>query len=1064
LKTYDDPKGTEKAIRVAVNCTEARTVVLNAIVRAQRAASATAKVEAGKATVAYLDLPRPELQGVARVTLFSDTLEPLAERLVYRGWHKDLKITVKPDRKSYSPRGQVTLDIETRDLAGKPVAAELAMAAVDDTVLSYADDKTANLLAHLFLEGEVPNKVEEPNYYFKEDKADAPMALEMLLGTRGWRRFEWRQVLNPPPPASAANGIGDIATGGGALRFKGMGRGVAQPDGEKFEEADALAMAERPPPPPGRAPPMLVFRREAKPVKEPMPAPVVLGKDQPAKANKMAAAGPVAMAPPPPAEIARAQAPEEKRAMRQLARQERADRLFDADQGLEDIHVGGLIGKPLPQPVAWAKVRVFPVPTYPASYDGPRTDFRQTVYWNPSVKTDASGKGKLTFPVSDAITSFRLTTEGVSSSAGLAGRDETVIESKLPFFMEVKLPLEVSAGDVMNLPLTLKNEQPTDLEIALETKFGSQVKLLENVAPSKVPLAGAAGRTLTYPLEVVGKSGSVEVSFSAKAQGLKDEFTRTLKVVPLGYPRTDAFSGTLEKEKKEAKVLWLKGALAGTLEAKATFYPSPLASMLTGLESIMQEPSGCFEQASSSNYPNVMVMQYLQEHDIAEPAILDRASRLLDSGYKKIAAYEASTRGYEWFGGNPGHESLTAYGLMEFADMRPVYGSVSAEMIKRTTAWLYARRDGKGGFQRNPQALDSFGAASPEVTNAYIVFALAEAGAKDIAPELNAVTAIARNSSDPYVVALAARAQLDVNPNGSEGAALAKKLAGLQKADGSFHGTTHSITRSGGQGLDIETSSLAVLALLPAKSYEDNVRKAVKWLATSRSSWGGYGSTQATILALKALTAYDKASRRMPAGGEITVLVNGAEASKLRFEKGRKDPIVVSDLGKYFKEGENKVELKLDSTVGLPFTVGVDYRTNDPATSAAVPLRLATGAAKESAKMGETVRVVAKLESTSAQGLPMTLLRIGIPGGLASQTWQLKELVDKKAIDFFETREREVIVYFRALPPKATKEIALDLVANVPGTYTAPASSAYLYYTAEEKAWASPIRMRVDRT
>jgi len=60
----------------------------------------------------------------------------------------------------------------------------------------------------------------------------------------------------------------------------------------------------------------------------------------------------------------------------------------------------------------------------------------------------------------------------------------------------------------------------------------------------------------------------------------------------------------------------------------------------------------------------------------------------------------------------------------------------------------------------------------------------------------------------------------------------------------------------------------------------------------------------------------------------------------------------------------------------------------------------------------------------------------------------------KKQIDFYETRAREVIVYFRALPANAKKEIAVDLVANVPGTYTAPASSSYLYYTAENKTWA----------
>ena len=113
--------------------------------------------------------------------------------------------------------------------------------------------------------------------------------------------------------------------------------------------------------------------------------------------------------------------------------------------------------------------------------------------------------------------------------------------------------------------------------------------------------------------------------------------------------------------------------------------------------------------------------------------------------------------------------------------------------------------------------------------------------------------------------------------------------------------------------------------------------------------------------------------------------------------------------------------------------------------------------------MGEGVKLRAHVENTTAGGVPMTLARVGIPGGLTFQTWQLKELRDKAVIDFYETRPREVILYWRALPPSAQKDIALDLLAAVPGHYEAPATSAYLYYTAEDKAWTTPVQVTVDR-
>lgn len=56
-----------------------------------------------------------------------------------------------------------------------------------------------------------------------------------------------------------------------------------------------------------------------------------------------------------------------------------------------------------------------------------------------------------------------------------------------------------------------------------------------------------------------------------------------------------------------------------------------------------------------------------------------------------------------------------------------------------------------------------------------------------------------------------------------------------------------------------------------------------------------------------------------------------------------------------------------------------------------------------------------------------------------------------------------MILYWRSFGPSAKKDVELDLLAQVPGTHEAPASSAYLYYTAEDKAWAAPVKVTVDR-
>jgi alpha-2-macroglobulin-like protein len=191
-----DQKGKD-ALRVAVICKTAQRVQVEATLRENRLAGGA--FEAGAMKPALVELPIARTaQGAVRVTLFSDKDEPLAERLVYHGMGADLKVTITADKKSYGPRDRVKLRVHTTDASGKPVKANVGVAVVDDTVLSFADDKSARILAKLYLEPELgataADPIEEPNFYFS-DKPDATAALDALLATRGYRRFEWRRVL-----------------------------------------------------------------------------------------------------------------------------------------------------------------------------------------------------------------------------------------------------------------------------------------------------------------------------------------------------------------------------------------------------------------------------------------------------------------------------------------------------------------------------------------------------------------------------------------------------------------------------------------------------------------------------------------------------------------------------------------------------------------------------------------------------------------------------------------------------------------------------------------------------
>jgi uncharacterized protein YfaS (alpha-2-macroglobulin family) len=737
----------------------------------------------------------------------------------------------------------------------------------------------------------------------------------------------------------------------------------------------------------------------------------------------------------------------------------------------------------------------FPVRQYAhrhvAGKPGVRTDFTETLYWNPLVIANAQGEATIRFELSDAVTTFRVAadaqadaTAGDGGVLGRIGAGGGTIVSRIPFSLEPKLPLEVNAGDTIDLPVAVVNDSAKDTKIALKVERDDLVKFIEEVSGgyssettvTKGKLLGPAERHFElkagqrgrkfFPLVVTGERGSARLRFIGTAGELADTVERTISIVPPGFPVAQSYAGRLDGP-QDVNVTLPREWVPGSLQVAVQCYPTTLADLQSGMESILQEPYGCFEQTSVTNYPNVLAMQYMQEHRVADPAITRRARELMAKGYARLTGFECKQRGYEWFGADPGHEALTAYGLMQFRDMAAVF-DVDAAMVTRTTDWLLGRRDGQGGFRRGADG-HSFGIAPPDVINGYIVWALtesankqSESGQKQIDTEVEHAVDAGRKSDDPYVIGLAAASA--VNYGQADAAReLLKKLSGKQQADGHLTGTQGSITGSGGVSLDVETTALAALAWLKQPEFLPQANKAIDWIVKNRQGSGGFGSTQGTILALKALVAHAKASRATVSGGELIVTRADKEIGRTKFAPGAKQTIALANLAEKLQPGDNKLSLKLTGENKMPYAVSVEYCTRTPVSQDACPIRLATtlDAAKLSA--GGTVALTAKLTNTADKEQPMTVAILGIPGGTRPRADQLKELKNSGKLDYFELRPREIVCYWRGLAPKQTVDLHLDLVAEIPGRYIAPASRTYLYYTAEQKQWVDPVAVEIAR-
>jgi uncharacterized protein YfaS (alpha-2-macroglobulin family) len=545
------------------------------------------------------------------------------------------------------------------------------------------------------------------------------------------------------------------------------------------------------------------------------------------------------------------------------------------------------------------------------------------------------------------------------------------------------------------------------------------------------------------------------------APSYSDTVTRKLVVKPRGFPIEKGFGGLLSANAAVSHAVAIPDAVVpNSVTTNIAVYPTPLGNLTEALQRLIVDPNGCFEQTSSTSYPLTMAQQYFLSHTGVDGKLVEAARGKLDAGYKRLVSFWCPDRGYEWFGENPGHEALTAFGLLHFSDMAQVR-EVDRNMVTQTRAWLMKQRDGQGGFERKRRALHTW-IEDRDCSNAYIAWALLEGGEKpaDLAAEIAALKTAAAQSANSYVLALAANAFFPAGEK-DEAKKQMDRLAAKQVADGSVSGGTATIVGSGGEALTIETTALSALAWLRDPNYAGNVEKAMRFLCESCKN-GRYSSTQATVLALRAIVTYDKLRARPKAAGRVRVFVDGQGVGDwLAFDPKTEGALKLPDVSELLTKGEHKIEVKMEDGGEMPYSVAVCYNAFTPASSKECKLDLAVKLAQDEVAEGAATEANVTVTNKAKEAVPTPVAIVGLPGGLEPRHDQLKELVKKHTIDAYEVLGREVVLYWRSLAAEQKVEVPLSLIAAIPGTYTGPASRAYLYYTDEHKQWVDGVKVAV---
>jgi len=729
-------------------------------------------------------------------------------------------------------------------------------------------------------------------------------------------------------------------------------------------------------------------------------------------------------------------------------------------------------GAPIPPPKPAAAQKPGEVVADAAGGEGQavrvREYFPETLYVNPALITDAQGKARIELPMADSITTWRVAAQAVSVG-GLLGSGTGPVVVFQDFFVDINFPVALTRNDSVKVPIALYNYLPQAQTIKLKIENDDWYELLEGANERSIKL-GPNEVKAEYIHVKAKRVGEHKLTVYAYGSKQNDAVRRAVRVEPDGKLFEHSVSEQLTAEAKHT-VHFPAEAIEGANQLFVKIYPGLMSQVVEGLDNIFRMPGGCFEQTSSTTYPNVMVLDYMKATKQISPELQMKAEGFINQGYQRLVTFEVPGGGFEWFGRAPAHIILTAYGLMEFYDMSKVY-EVDPALIKRTQEWLAGKQKDDGSWEPNQQYLDRVAAAfgtSVLRNTAYVSWALARTGNDGNALDkgLNYLKGHYQEATDAYTLALIANALAVADKESASLQQVFTKLNEMRKDDGdmtywSQEGPT--AVKANGKSADIETTALVAQALLTAKRQADVVNRVIKFLIKSKDSFGTYYSTQATVYAMQVFLAVARGGGS-EADGEAQVTVNGQLAGGFKITPENSDVLRLIDATSLIKNGANEIVVNFAGRGSVMYQVVdrhyIQWSKLPDQQQPGSPITIDVAYDKTQLAVNDEVTCTVTVENKVRGEFGMVVVDIGVPPGFAPQAETLQQLVAAKTISKFSTTARQVTFYLDKLEQGKALKLAFKMQAMFPMHAVAPQAKVYNYYDPDTNAIAAPVELEV---
>ncbi|XP_036391806.1 alpha-2-macroglobulin isoform X2 [Megalops cyprinoides] len=738
---------------------------------------------------------------------------------------------------------------------------------------------------------------------------------------------------------------------------------------------------------------------------------------------------------------------------------------------------------PVPMAFNMERTAVERLGATPSAADEPqetvRTYFPETWIWD-LVPVGDSGSVKVEHTVPDTITKWAADAL-CTSSVGVGLSPSVGFTAFQPFFISLTLPYSVVRGEVFTIKATVFNYLSKCIMV--------QVSLAETEQYTARPcvgceythcLCGEESRTFSWILTPT-TLGEVSVKVSAVAlktedlcgnevatvpeRGRVDTVVRTLIVEAEGTKETISHNALLcpaegavqEKVSLKLPEVYVEGSAKAFLSVLGDL----MGRAMRNLDSLLAMPYGCGEQNMVLFAPNIYILKYLESTSQLTQEVKDKATRFLESGYQRELNYKHGDGSYSAFGKTDGSGNtwLTSFVMKSFGGARP-YIFIDPEHIAQAKSWLSSHQQDSGCFQSVGKLLNNAmkGGVSDDVSlTAYITAALLELDKNTTDPmvvkSLECLKAAASQRDNLYTTALLSYTFTLAGDKETRSTLITHLHKVAKSTGGTRHWQRAEVSGRWADSLEVEMSSYVLLALLSGPllpefglGYASTI---VRWLTQQQNPYGGFASTQDTVVALQALALYGAATYSPEGASTVTVTSDGGYKQEFSVDQHNRLLYQEEQLkevsGDYSiqAQGQSCVFVQIASHYNIP--PPPDFTAFNISTTV---LGTCNGTQQTALHVLITVRYNGRREETN-----MVIINVKLLSGFLLEKSSLKPLKRDPTVKRVDQEDGHIIIYLDGLKKSEPKTYALVLVEDVPVRNLKPAVvKVYDYYQTSDEA------------